>query len=69
MADEAAHVMEETVMESKQSQFWNAVSVGVFIVLFGILLGYGVLVLIRGDLHDRPLGPITPSSLIRWFKP
>ena len=52
MADEAAHVMEETVMESKQSQFWNAVSVGVFIVLFGILLGYGVLVLIRGDLHE-----------------
>ena len=34
-----------TVMESKQSQFWNAVSVGIFIVLFGILIGYGALLI------------------------
>jgi len=33
-------------MESKQSQFWNAVSAGVFIVLFGILIGYGALLII-----------------------
>ena len=50
MADEAAHTLEEAVMESKQSQFWNAVAAGVFIVLFGILIGYGALVLIRGNL-------------------
>ena len=37
-----------TVMESKQSQFWNAVSVAVFTVLAGILTGY-VALLIVGD--------------------
>ena len=37
-----------TVMESKQSQFWNAVSVAVFTVLVGILIGY--LLRIGGDL-------------------
>ncbi len=30
-----------TVMESKQSQFWNAVAVAGFTVLAGILMGYG----------------------------
>ena len=34
-----------TVMESKQSQFWNAVSVGVFTVLAGILIGYVALLI------------------------
>ncbi len=29
-----------TVMESKQSQFWNAVAVAGFTVLAGILMGY-----------------------------
>jgi hypothetical protein len=37
------------VMESKQSQFWNAVSVAAFTVLAGILTGY-VALLIVGDL-------------------
>jgi len=37
------------VMESKQSQFWNAISVAAFTVLAGILIGYGAL-LIVGDL-------------------
>ena len=46
MVDKAAHVMEETVMESKQSQFWNAVAAGVFIVVFGILIGYGALLIV-----------------------
>ena len=34
-----------TVMESKQSQFWNAVSVAVFTVLAGILIGYVALLI------------------------
>jgi hypothetical protein len=37
------------VMESKQSQFWNAVSVAAFAILAGILTGY-VGLLIVGDL-------------------
>jgi hypothetical protein len=37
------------VMESKQSLFWNAVSVAAFTVLAGILTGY-VALLIVGDL-------------------
>jgi hypothetical protein len=37
-----------TVMESKQSQFWNAVSVAAFTVLAGILTGYGALFIV-GD--------------------
>ena len=37
------------VMESKQSQFWNAVSVAAFTILAGILIGY-VALLIVGDL-------------------
>ena len=36
-------------MESKQSQFWNAVSVAAFTVLAGILIGYGALFIV-GDL-------------------
>ena len=35
-----------TVMESKQSQFWNAVSVAAFTVLAGILIGYGALFIV-----------------------
>ena len=35
-----------TVMESKQSQFWNAVSVAVFTVLTGILIGYAALLIV-----------------------
>ena len=34
-----------TVMESKQSQFWNPVSVAVFTVLAGILIGYVALLI------------------------
>ena len=34
-----------TVMESKQSQFWNAVSVAGFTVLAGILTGYVALLI------------------------
>ena len=39
-----------TVMESKQLQFWNAVSVAGFTVLAGILTGY-VALLIVTKLH------------------
>ena len=34
-----------TVMESKQSQLWNPVSVAVFTVLAGILIGYVALLI------------------------
>jgi hypothetical protein len=37
------------VIESKQSLFWNAVSVAAFTILAGILAGY-VALLIVGDL-------------------
>ena len=49
---ECAGVMEllrehvgRTVMESKQSQLWNPVSVAVFTVLAGILIGYVALLI------------------------
>ena len=35
-----------TVMESQQSQFWNAVSVAVFTVVAGILTGYVALLIV-----------------------
>ena len=39
----------EALMESQQSQLWNAASVAAFAVLVGILIGY-VALLIVGDL-------------------
>ena len=51
-----------TVMESKQSQFWNAVSVAVFTVLAGILTGY-VALLIVGELP----GVLTSKNAAGFF--